>query len=93
MEESGRQVIRKMRLTHCARGVNACEKCREMAKQEKYCLLTLFAGNGMVARPVTAVEVEGTTVYMEYDVVRVFGSRKEALEYADKHQVAILKKE
>jgi len=75
-------VIRRIRLAHCARGPAWCEKCREMDR-EAISLLDIDPPNqGMVTRRVIQVEVDGETVWREYDLVRVFEGEAEAREYA-----------
>jgi len=80
-------VIRKIRLAHCARGPEWCEKCREMDR-EAPCLLDIDPPNyGMVARRVIELEFEGERFWREFDVVRVFESAAEAQAYAIAHRI------
>jgi len=80
-------VIRRIRLAHCARGPERCEKCREMDR-EAICLLDMDPPNqGIVTRRVIPLEVDGETVWREYDLVRVFESEAEAREYAAQNGV------
>ena len=58
-------IIRTMRLTHCKRGPERCEKCREM-NQEKICLLDIEPPDqGMVQRRVIKLQLEGEEAWRE----------------------------
>ena len=75
-------IIRKIRLAHCKRGPEVCEKCREM-DVERICLLDICPPDaGLVQRRVSEVGVDGKTEWREFDVVRVFADEKEAAAYA-----------
>ena len=80
--EIPRYIIRKMRLAHCKRGPAVCQKCREM-DQEKIVLLDICPPHpGELQRRVIELEREGESVWLEFDIVRVFENRKEAQDYA-----------
>jgi hypothetical protein len=75
-------IIRKMRMAHCKRGPLNCEKCREV-DVERICLLDICPPDqGKVQRPVIEVETDGEVAWCEFDVVKVFESKEEALTYA-----------
>ena len=75
-------IIKRMRLTHCKRGPSVCEKCREM-DVEKICLLDIAPPHiGEIQRRVIEVELEGETVWREFDIIRTFETEEEAREYA-----------
>jgi hypothetical protein len=77
-----RYIVRKIRLAHCKRGPDICEKCREM-DAEKICLLDICPPRvGEVQRRVIEVNVGGEKVWREFDVARIFESEAEAREYA-----------
>jgi hypothetical protein len=89
MDEPG-FVIKKMSQVHCARGPQICDKCREMAKTESYCLLKLLKGGGKEARPVEGIVVNGEVQYFEYDIEKVFADEKEALAYSKANNVRMI---
>ena len=75
-------IIRSIRLAHCKRGPEACDKCRAM-DIERYCLLDVSPPNaGMEQRRVIEVTVDGETTWREFDVVKVFRDAQEAAAYA-----------
>lgn len=81
--EQPRYIIRKLRLAHCKRGPERCEKCREM-DAERLCLLDICPPDvGMLQRRVIQVGDE----WREFDVVKVFESVDEAQGYAAAHQI------
>ncbi len=78
-------IIRKIRLAHCKKGPDLCEKCREM-DVEKICLLDICPPHmGEIQRRVIQVEIEGEQAWREFDVVRTFESEVEAQSYADEN--------
>ena len=82
-----RYIIRKIRLAHCKRGPAICEKCREM-DQGKICLLDISPPQmGEIQRRVIKVSRGDEQVWREFDVIRAFESREEALTYADEHAI------
>ncbi|MBN1977922.1 MAG: hypothetical protein JW918_11010 [Anaerolineae bacterium] len=75
-------IIRKIRLAHCKRGPEVCEKCREM-DVERICLLDISPPDaGLVQRRVIEVTIEGEKAWREFDVVRAFADEEEAAAYA-----------
>jgi len=77
-----RYIVRKMRMVHCKRGPQNCEKCREV-NVERICLLDICPPDqGKIQRPVIEVEIDGEVTWREFDVVKVFASEGEAIEYA-----------
>ena len=82
--------IIKMTPFHCARGAIGCAKCKALAdKGPKYCLLRFFEGDGKMASPVMEIEWNGTKMWAEYSIAKVFESEKEASEYAEKKGIEI----
>ena len=82
-----RYIIRKIRLAHCKRGPEICEKCREM-DQGKICLLDISPPQmGKIQRRVIKVSRGDEQVWREFDVIRAFESSEEALAYADEHAI------
>ena len=80
-------LIKLIRIAHCKRGPDICEKCREM-DGERICLLEVFpTGSGMAQRRVTELNRGGKKEWLEFEVVRVFDSRDEAEEYARQNQI------
>jgi hypothetical protein len=78
-----RQIIRAIRLAHCKRGPDACEECRELDAEE-ICLLDLHApGEGAVQRRVIEVVCQGKQSWYEYDILRTFDTRMEAMVFAE----------
>ena len=68
-------------LAHCQRGPERCEKCREMAV-EQICLLDICPPDqGLVARRVIEVIVDGQSEWREFDIIRTFDSWEEARSY------------
>ena len=83
----GTYLIRSIKLTHCKRGPDRCEKCREM-EVEELCLLEVFlTGSGLKQRRVMAFDLDGSREWLEYDVVKVFSNRNEAIEYARSNDI------
>jgi hypothetical protein len=77
-----RYIIRKIRLAHCKRGPEVCEKCREI-DAERICLLDICPPDaGLVQRRVIEVTIDGEKAWREFDVVRVFADEEEAAAYA-----------
>jgi|GEM_PF-1615147 len=77
-----RYIIRKVRLAHCKKGPDRCEKCREM-DVGKICLLDVCPPRERgEQRRVIEVTRAGDKVWCEFDIVRVFESEGEAAEYA-----------
>jgi len=75
-------VIRRIQVTHCKRGPDRCEQCRQM-NAERICLLDVCPPHpGEVQRRVTQVTVAGRPAWREYDVVRSFEDEAEARQYA-----------
>ena len=81
------EIIRVMSPPHCARGPKGCEKCREADKTKKICLLRIFFDHGYMTRPMIEVARDGERILLEYDVLRIFENRDEALEYAKKNNL------
>ncbi len=80
-------LIRRLRLAHCARGPQWCEKCREMDRQVP-ALLDIDPPNyGLLARRTIEVEWEGARVWREFDVVRTFETEEEARAHAAQHGI------
>lgn len=82
-------VIKKRAQIHCARGPKWCNKCQEMAREKKYCLMELFPKPGNVARPVAEFTIDGEKQMCEFDIIKVFDSDKEAKEYAKANSIPI----
>jgi hypothetical protein len=77
-----RHIIRRIRLAHCKRGPEVCEKCREM-NVERICLLDICLPDaGQVQRRVIEISVDGETEWREFDVVQMFADEQEAKAYA-----------
>jgi hypothetical protein len=75
-------IIRNIRLAHCKRGPEVCDKCRAM-DVERYCLLDISPPNaGMEQRRAIQVTVDGEPAWREFDVVKVFQDAQEASAYA-----------
>lgn len=82
-----RYVIRRIRLAHCKRGPAVCVKCREM-DEEKICLLDICPPDkGMVQRRVIEITKCGESVWREFDIVRTFDSKEEAIKYAEQNGI------
>ena len=80
-------IIRKVRIAHCKRGPDRCDKCREM-DAEKICLLDIDPPRqGELQRRVIQVEREGVEAWREFDIVTIFESEKAAQEYAAQHGI------
>jgi hypothetical protein len=76
-----------MRLAHCKRGPEFCEKCREMIAR-RICLLDICPPEpGEVQRRVLEVDIGGERVWREFDIVKIFESEAEAGEYAQSHGI------
>jgi hypothetical protein len=83
-----RYIIRRIRLAHCKRGPAVCVQCREM-DQARICLLDISPPHpGEVQRRVIQVSLGGELAWREYDVVRAFETREEALAYAEEHTIS-----
>jgi hypothetical protein len=55
---------------------------------ERICLLDICPPRvGEIQRRVIQVNMEGETVWREFDIVRVFESEEEAKEYANKNAI------
>ncbi len=80
-------MIKKMSTPHCARGPKLCNKCAEAAKEQKICLLEIFFESGTMARPTIAIEDNGETKYVEYDLLKTFKNEDEAKKYAEKNDI------
>lgn len=83
-------VIRKMSILHCARGPLRCEKCRDMEKEKKICLLKISFDAGKVVRPMIEIYKNGKKGLCEYEIVKTFGDEKEAKEYAKRNSLNLL---
>lgn len=82
--------IIKMTPFHCAKSARGCAKCKTLADEgAKYCLLSFFGGNGVEARPIMEIEMNRTKIWADYDIVEIFKSKEEAIEYAKQHYVEI----
>jgi hypothetical protein len=83
-----RHVIRTIRTAHCKLGPERCEQCREM-DVARICLLDVDPPDaGMVQRRVIRLESDGEELWREYDVIRSFADRAEALEYAETNSIS-----
>ena len=77
--------------SHCQRGSRGCEICKKLAQEgEKYCLIEIVGRNGMIARPMIEVEIDGEKVFCEFDLLKIFIDQKEAKEYALKNGIIII---
>lgn len=84
-------VIQKMALGHCARGSKQCEKCKELSKEKRYCLIKIFTeSDGKTTRPVMGIYSGKVRSYVEYEVERTFVNKAEATLYASKNNIPIL---
>lgn len=82
------EIIRSLRLAHCARGPELCAKCREMDRDVP-CLLDIDPPNpGVVARRAIEVQVGGEKAWREFDVLRTFQDEREARAYAAENGVS-----
>jgi len=87
-ETMGRYIIRTIRTAHCKLGPERCEKCREM-DVARICLLDIDPPDaGMAQRRVIRIERDGEELWREFDVVRAFADRTEALEYAEANSIS-----
>lgn len=85
--DAPRHIIRTIRLAHCKRGPDACEECREL-ESEMICLLDLYAaGEGNMQRRVIEVVCQGKQTWYEYDILRTFDTRIEAMLFAEEHGI------
>jgi len=86
-----RYIIRAIKLAHCKRGPEHCEKCREM-DVTRICLLDIAPDDyGLLQRRVIEVEWEGERTWREFDVVNVFESEDEARAYAEENRITDVK--
>jgi len=84
---ASRYIIRRMSLAHCKKGPDRCDIWRQMA-QEMLCLLDLRPpGSGLEQRRTIEVVQDGESVWQEFDIVRSFDSKEEALVYAREHRI------
>nr|MDO8079193.1 hypothetical protein [Candidatus Freyarchaeota archaeon] len=83
-------VIRKMSVPHCARGPLRCEKCKEMEREKKICLLKVYFEPGEIARPMIEIYKNGKKRLCEYDLAKTFEDEKEAKDYAKKNALNLL---
>ena len=84
--------IIKMTPFHCAKGARGCAKCKALADEgPKYCLLSFFEGDGKIASPVMEIEWNGTKMWTEYSIAKIFKNEKQALEYAKRTGIEINK--
>jgi hypothetical protein len=82
-----RHIIRRMRLAHCKRGPDGCDKCREL-DAEMICLLDLYApGEGDSQRRVIEVVCQGKQTWYDYDILRTFDTWMEAMLFAEEHGI------
>lgn len=81
-------LVCRIRLAHCARGPQRCEKCREMDREVPALLDIDPPRCGMAARRVIEVEVDGSKSWREFDVVRTFETEEEARDYAAENGIA-----
>lgn len=80
-------IIRKIRLAHCKRGPERCQRCREM-DGERICLLDIApADAGMMQRRVIEVKVGEESLWREFDIVRSFDDEEQAINHAREHGV------
>lgn len=81
-------VIRVIRTAHCKRGPQRCEKCREM-DYDRICLLDIDPPDqGMMQRRVIEFKGDdGQSVWREFEVVKVFQDKDEALVFARKNEI------
>ena len=85
--EPARFIIRRMRIAHCKRGPERCEKCRQM-NVEKISLLDISPPHpGEMQRRVIAVQHGGNQVWREFEIVRTFETEQEARQYAAEHGI------
>ena len=83
------QKIVKMTPFHCQRGSRGCEKCKKLAEEgEKYCLIEIVGRDGMIARPMIEVEMNGDKVFCEFDLIIIFKDKREAVDYAKKNGIS-----
>jgi hypothetical protein len=78
-------IIRTICLSHCKRGPDACEECREL-ETPMICLLAMYApGEGDAQRRTIGVVREGQQAWFEYDILLRFETQMEATRYAEEH--------
>lgn len=83
-----RYIIRRLRQTHCKRGPEVCEKCRE-TDREDFCLQdTQPPDPGMVQRRLIHVKSDGEDFWPEFEVERVFADKAETEQYATDRGIA-----
>lgn len=82
------RIIKKTAIIHCQRGVERCQKCREMYA-EKYCLLDLCPKNA-AARRVTEIVTGGKKEWREFDIIRQFDSYEDAAAYGKKEGITVM---
>jgi hypothetical protein len=82
-----KNIIRTIRMAHCARGPELCQKCREM-DVPKICLLDIDPPDqGKVSRRTIEVQIDGNKAWLEFDVVKTFADEAEARKYAAKNGI------
>ena len=81
-------IIRTIRIAHCKRGPERCERCRQMDAR-KICLLDICPPDpGMTQRRIIeVVQPDGSSAWCEFDVVRIFENVKEARFYAAQNDI------
>ena len=81
-------VIREIRMAHCKRGPQRCEKCCEI-DIDKICLLEIFPEDyGLSQRRVMAFDHAGEKKRLTFEVVKVFDSADEARSFAQQNHIS-----
>jgi hypothetical protein len=84
-----RYIIRRIGLTHCARGRARCQRCAALESQPAVpCLLDVSPPDaGLVTRRITQISRDGDVKWVEFDVAMVFETEEEAKEFAEKEGI------
>jgi hypothetical protein len=87
------KAIMKMYPIHCAMGPTGCDKCKEYAKEKKYCFIGLLHKGGKFQRPMMQYDLTGTKTWYEFDQFKIFDSEEEAIEYSKKNSIEFMEEE
>ncbi|TXT54807.1 MAG: hypothetical protein BAJATHORv1_50058 [Candidatus Thorarchaeota archaeon] len=80
-------MIRVVSPPHCKKGPARCSGCREAAQTKKICHIHVYTTESEEFRPLIQMEIRGIPGFYEYEIIEVFESPNEAIEYARENSI------
>ncbi|MBD3404965.1 MAG: hypothetical protein GF411_02380 [Candidatus Lokiarchaeota archaeon] len=81
-------MIRVVSPPHCRKGPARCSECRKAARVKKICHIHVYTTTSENFRPIIEMEIRGIPGFYEYEIIEVFESPNDAIEYAKRNDIS-----